>query len=82
MNRELKVYYERQDKLVAAVKAHALEHYTDGGWDVIVEAWDDEQLAEAIEDATTEKEAIEAVSDVVAVYADRQADAVIEGYDP
>jgi hypothetical protein len=28
--------------VVNGVKAHALAHYTDGGWDVIVECWSDD----------------------------------------
>lgn len=65
------------EELIAAVRAHALRHYDDGGWDVIEEAWDDEDIQECIESfkATTEAEAIEAVGRIVSVYADRQADA-------
>lgn len=64
-------------ELIAAVKAHALAHYNDGGWDVIVEAWEDSDIAECIEGAGTAAEAIAKVSRVVEVYADRQADARI-----
>jgi len=62
-------------ELVEAVKAHALEHYEDGGWDVVVECWDDEQIAECIGRARTVKGAIEKFAPIVDVWSDRQADA-------
>lgn len=63
--------------LVEAVKAHATAHYDDGGWDVVVECWDDQQITEQIVrhaagDATR---AVAAFAPVIDVYADRQADA-------
>ena len=66
--------------LVEAVKAHALVHYAEGGWDVIVECWDDQQIADAITNAIgpirTAEQAIAHFRDgVVAVWADQQADA-------
>lgn len=61
--------------LVEAVKAHAIAHYEDGGWDVIVEAWDDDQIREQIGYATTTKGAIAKFASAVDVYSDRQADA-------
>lgn len=64
-----------QKTLVDAVKAHALEHYEDGGWDVIVECWEDDQISEQIGQAATIEGAIEKFDTVVSVWADRQADA-------
>lgn len=67
--------------LVDFIKAHAVEHYEDGGWDVIVECWDDAQILETLHDfeATTQKQALDAFEGFVGVWADRQADARIEG---
>jgi hypothetical protein len=62
--------------LVLDVKDYAQQNYEKGGWDVIVECWDDETIAETIGRATTRKGAIAKFKDVVSVYADRQADAV------
>ena len=64
-------------EVVEAVKAHALAHYNDGGWDVIVEAWSDEDIASAIGAARTLKGAIRKLAAVIDVYSERQADAVI-----
>ena len=30
---------------IAAVRKHAREHYNEHGWDIVVEAWDDTQIA-------------------------------------
>jgi len=63
------------DALVAEVRAHAEAHYEDGGWDVIVECWEDADIEAAIGGARTLGGAIRKLHDVVSVYADRQADA-------
>lgn len=57
------------------VKQHALAHYEDGGWDVVVECYTDAELAEAIAGATTLKGALAKLQPLVEVWADRQADA-------
>jgi hypothetical protein len=64
-------------ELVQYVKDWANFHYNDGGWDVIVECWEDKDILKVLKEsnATTEKEAIDSFKDVVAVWAERQADA-------
>lgn len=64
------------EALVDFIKQYAIHHYEDGGWDVIVECWDDEDIARAIGKATTFDGALKKLADVVSVYADREADAV------
>jgi hypothetical protein len=61
--------------LVEQVKAHALAHYEDGGWDVIVECWEDEDIARQIGGARTLTGALAKLAPFVDVMADRQADA-------
>jgi len=65
--------------LVDFIKAHALANYEAGGWDVVVECFDDTEIRDTIGEATTEGEAIEAFAFMVDVWSDRQADARIEG---
>lgn len=60
---------------IAAVKAHANEHYNDGGWDVIVECWSDGDIAKCIHGVHTAQAAIAKVKVIAEIYADRQADA-------
>ncbi len=62
-------------ELVNAVKAHAQANYEKGGWDVVVEAWTDAEIAEAIGAARTPAGAIAKFAPLVSVWADRQAEA-------
>ena len=62
-------------KLVAAVKEYAQANYEKGGWDVIVECWDDEQISTVIAPAKTLDAALKNMRCIVDVYAERQADA-------
>ncbi len=71
-------------ELGRAIKDHALVHYEDGGWDVVVECWDDAEIAETIgeAEASTIAEALDAFAPLIDAFAplidawsDRQADA-------
>jgi hypothetical protein len=64
--------------LVEHVKAHALAHYEDGGWDVVVECYTDEDIEEVLDDnsARTPSDAIKAFAPMVDVWDDRQQDAI------
>ena len=59
--------------LVAAVRTHAVEHYTEG-WDIVVEAYDDARIVEIIGKARTVKGAIAKMSEVVEVVTDYRRD--------
>jgi len=63
--------------LVDSVKRHALDHYNDGGWDVLVEAWTDAEILAHLTTvgAKTEAEAISAFSHLAEVWRERQEDA-------
>lgn len=69
------------EQMVEAVKAHALEHYNDGGWDVIVECFTDEEIAAHIDEQNSEADSAEAAIKTFAwlvdVWDERQKDAVI-----
>jgi hypothetical protein len=67
--------FSDRTKLIDQVKEHALRHYNDGGWDVIVECKTDDELSELIEGATTLPEALGMLEPLIDVWADRQADA-------
>ena len=64
--------------LIETVKEWAKAHYNEGGWDVIVECWGDAEIQEHLERcaAQTQAKAIKAFEPVVAVWAERQADAI------
>lgn len=59
---------------IAAVRKHAVDHYNQNGWDYVVEAWDDEDIARAIGNATTLKGAIWNVGRAIKPLADYRAD--------
>jgi len=61
--------------LVKEVREYAEANYEKGGWDVIVECWSDEDIAEVIVGAKTKLGAIRKISPIVEVFADRQAEA-------
>ena len=71
-------------ELVTAVKAHALAHYEEGGWDVLVECWDDADMAEVLVEvgATTLEEALAAFAPLVDGWSERQTDARISSGEP
>lgn len=57
--------------LVKAVRAYALENYETGAWDVVVECWEDAQIAEVLTDegCTTVDEAIAAMQEIMDPFA-------------
>jgi hypothetical protein len=67
-------------QMVAAVKAHAVAHYEEGGWDSIVECYDDEDLQAEIEasGATTVAAAIEAIGWGAGLYNEIRQDVLAE----
>lgn len=67
-------------QMVEAVKAHAAANYEEGGWDTIVECYDDKDLQAEIEEsgATTVAEAIQAVGYNVGVYCSVRQDILAE----
>lgn len=54
-------------ELIAAVRAHADQHYndTESGWHIVVEDWNDTDLTQKIGDATTPEAAIARIGQVV-----------------
>lgn len=63
-----------KNELVEAVKAHAVENYEDDGWDYLVECYDDGEVAELIDGATTVEEAIKAAAEIMRLLDDRRKD--------
>lgn len=54
--------------LIAAVRAYATKNYEKDGWDVLVECWSDEDIAENIGRANTVRGALYKVSKAVKMY--------------
>lgn len=67
-------------EMIQAVKTYAREHYNEGGWDSIVECYDDSDIAREIKGCTTCAEAIEAVGHGCEVWDDRRRDIQAEAF--
>jgi hypothetical protein len=48
------------------IRQHATVHYTEDGWDILVECWTDEYIAEHYRGCKTYEEAVVAISNVLA----------------
>ena len=61
-------------ELMNAVRKHAEANYEKGGWDYVVEAWDDIDIIDALVEAKckTEKQAISAVKKIVKLQNDHR----------
>lgn len=49
------------------IRQHATVHYTEDGWDILVECWTDEFIYEIISDCRNYEEAVIVVSEVLSV---------------
>lgn len=66
--------------LVEAVKAHAAKNYERGGWDIVVECYEDSEILNIIGNAATAKDAIKRVAVVVGVHDDYRKDIEAEAF--
>jgi hypothetical protein len=71
-----------REAVIAKVKAYALAHYNDGGWDVFVECYGDREYNEFIDSTLkyepdiTETALFDAFAQTASIWADRGADAI------
>jgi predicted RNase H-like HicB family nuclease len=49
------------------IRQHALVHYTENGWDILVECWPDSYIQEHFRGCKTYEEAVTAISEVLHV---------------
>jgi hypothetical protein len=62
--------------LIAAVRAHALANYRKGGWDYLVECWEDKDIADEIDGCTSKAAAIKRCKSICDVMGDMREDAI------
>ncbi|MGW0930718.1 helix-turn-helix domain-containing protein [Streptomyces sp. NPDC002644] len=64
--------------MAKAVHEHAESHYAEGGWDVIVECWETEEIVATLSNTSpfplTAQDAIKRFEPLVSVWAEQQAD--------
>jgi hypothetical protein len=65
-----------KEEIAKYIYNYAQEHYDDGGWDVIVECWTLDAIANSLEDDETKEEALESFKSIADIHAERQADAI------
>jgi hypothetical protein len=53
------------DEIIKALRAYAIEHYEEGGWDFLVECWEDSEIAKELEGITTFEEARKHMAEVL-----------------
>ena len=68
----------KRRELIAAIRAYAIENYNTGGWDVIVECYDDAAIASVTGKARTLKGALARFATILDVVTDRRAAAESE----
>ncbi len=79
VRKKVEEYAERKARLqplVEVVRAFAVAHYDDGGWDRVVETCEDEYLIHHLDKAfaASEEQAVNAFKPMVEVWADRDAE--------
>lgn len=52
---------------VELLRQHATTHYTENGWDILVECWTDEYIVEQYSGCKTYEEAIIQISETLAI---------------
>jgi len=68
-----------KQELVEAVRKYAIEHYNEGGWDFLVEAWSDEQVADTIGLARSVEKAIAKCAESVGAVGAYRDDVIAAG---
>lgn len=60
---------------VQEIKAHAVNHYEEDGWDFVVETMTDEDILEIVEDCISFQEAVDAMLERITVLNEYRTDA-------
>lgn len=60
--------------LIVAVRDHAFTHYNTDGWDYLVECWEDGDILECLNGATTTEQAIRNVREALRPLADMRSE--------
>ena len=59
---------------IERIRQHATIHYTEDGWDILVECWPDEYIAEHYCGCATYEQAVVAISNVLAAMNEQRKD--------
>ena len=64
----------KKKEVIERIRQYALNHYEIGGWDVLVEAWDDEDIWDEVKEAKNTLEAIAILKVILDVYEEKRLD--------
>ena len=69
-------------ELIKAVRAHASKNYEKGGWDILVECYDDAEIEKVLyfHSAKTEEQAIAALAEVLGIIDERRREIQAEAF--
>ena len=70
----------KDQDLVDAVRAHAVEHYNEGGWDFVVECWEDWEILAVVRGCKREGQAIRKVRKQIRALDDRRREVQAEAF--
>ena len=64
----------KDQDLIDAVRAHAVEHYNEDGWDYVVECWEDWEILAVVRGSKKESQAIRKVRKQVRALGDHRTE--------
>ena len=70
----------KDQDLVDAVRAHAVEHYNEDGWDYVVESWEDWEIQAVVRGSRSEGQAIRRVRKQIRALSDHRREVQAEAF--
>ena len=70
----------KDQDLVDAVRAHAVDHYNEDGWDFVVECWEDWEILAVVRGCKKESQAIRKVRKQIRALDDHRRDVQAEAW--
>jgi len=65
---------------IERIRQHATIHYTEDGWDILVECWDDAYIEEHYRGCKTYEEAVIAISNTLSAMDGWRSEIISEGF--
>jgi hypothetical protein len=63
-----------QKSIVAFIRGYARDHYNEGGWDILVECWEDADIVKFMGDAKSIDEALRQITPILKANDDYRSD--------
>ena len=72
--------FTTEESWVDRIRKHALTHYTEDGWDILVECWDDSYIQEHFVGIKTYEEAVVSISNILSTMDGWRSEITSEGF--